>query len=70
MRTKFIVGAVLFSIIMLFLFVGPFVCEVNPDGIDLYQINPGPSDEHPLGTDNIGRDILARLMSGEKCLSQ
>lgn len=36
----------------------------KPNGIDLRAINSGPSIKHWLGTDGVGRDVLARLMRG------
>lgn len=36
----------------------------KPNGIDLRAINSGPSLKHWLGTDGVGRDVLARLMRG------
>jgi peptide/nickel transport system permease protein len=37
---------------------------VNPDAVDLYHRLAAPSLAHPLGTDEIGRDLLLRLLEG------
>ena len=36
----------------------------DPDKVDLYQRLAAPSLAHPLGTDEIGRDLLLRLLAG------
>jgi peptide/nickel transport system permease protein len=36
----------------------------DPDGVDLYHRLELPSLAHPLGTDEIGRDLLLRLLEG------
>jgi peptide/nickel transport system permease protein len=48
-----------------FSFGGPLVYHTDPNAPDILAgvLSP-PSREHLLGTDAIGRDILARLMSG------
>lgn len=35
-----------------------------PNDIDLLALNRGPSASHWLGSDGVGRDVLARLMQG------
>lgn len=37
---------------------------VDPDAVDLYHRLAAPSLAHPLGTDEIGRDLLLRLLEG------
>jgi peptide/nickel transport system permease protein len=44
--------------------VGPFVLPHSPNTVDLSQFQKGPSWSHPLGTDEAGRDVLARLLAG------
>ena len=45
-------------------FVGPLVYRVSPTETDPLHSNAAMSSEHPLGTDELGRDELARLLNG------
>lgn len=54
---------VLLAIIVLATIVGPFVSQ-DPYDIDTLVANQPPSAEHLLGTDNLGRDVLARVLVG------
>src|SRR5262249_4818878 len=49
---------------VLFAWVGPLIRRTNPDALDLAHTAAAGSPGHPLGTDESGRDLLARLMSG------
>ena len=40
------------------------VLGVDPDRVDLLVRFAGPSAAHPLGTDELGRDVLVRLLYG------
>lgn len=42
----------------------PLVWRVSPAYIDFAAISTGPSWAHPFGTDQLGRDLLARMMTG------
>ena len=44
--------------------VGPFVYRVPIDEIDFKAKLQGPSRAHPLGTDDLGQDLLARMLYG------
>ncbi|MBI1257346.1 MAG: ABC transporter permease subunit [Chloroflexi bacterium] len=44
--------------------VGPLIYVQNAVSQDYRAINALPTITHPFGTDNVGRDTLARLMSG------
>ena len=60
-----------FSILILvgifcFSFFGLFFYDVSPYELSANAILMPPSSEHLLGTDRLGRDILARLMEGGK----
>jgi oligopeptide transport system permease protein len=54
----FIVVLVLASIL------GPLLYPVDPNRQHYEAINAWPSAAHPLGTDSLGRDTLARLLGG------
>lgn len=56
------VGAL--SLIAFATILGPFFYTVPTDGIDLKNALQGPSFAHPLGTDQLGRDLLARSLYG------
>ena len=60
------IALVLFVLILLFVLVGPWVWQVDATFVDIRARNKGPSWAHPLGTDQLGRDTLARLMAGGK----
>ncbi len=57
-------GAVTLIFLIMLSFVGPLIYDVDADYIDITQANAPPSREHPFGTDNLGRDTLARVMAG------
>jgi peptide/nickel transport system permease protein len=58
-----IVGLVLLGLIVLASVVGPFISQ-DAYAIDTLSANQPPSAEHFLGTDNLGRDVLARVLVG------
>ncbi len=57
-------GVVVFSILLVATLVGPLVYRVSSDAIDYSQGLLGPSLQHPFGTDDLGRDLLARVLLG------
>ena len=57
-------GAGVFIFIVVAVFLGPFVWRIDPTYIDIRARNSGMSLAHPFGTDQLGRDILARMLSG------
>ena len=65
-RCKLILGYSVFIIIILSVIVGPFINKVNPNTVNMMKIENPPNIEALLGTDSMGRDVLARLMEGGK----
>ena len=57
-------GAIIFALIVILVLIGPFVWPYEANGINIRIRNQGPSLAHPLGTDQLGRDTLARIMAG------
>lgn len=58
------VALVIFVLIILFVSIGPLIWRIDPTYVDIRARNSGFSLAHPLGTDQLGRDLLARLMAG------
>ncbi len=46
--------------------IGPYIAPYDPYKIDLANARKPPSIEHPLGTDELGRDILSRILVGAR----
>ena len=63
-HTGALIGVGVFAGIVLAVFLGPFVHDVDPQYLDLQARNQGVSLSHPLGTDNLGRDTLAQVFAG------
>lgn len=58
------VSLVLLGIIVVSTVVGPFIYPYDPFAIDVPNANLAPSAQHVFGTDNVGRDVLARVLVG------
>jgi peptide/nickel transport system permease protein len=57
-------GAAVLLVLGLSVAIGPFVWRVPIDEIDFRAKLQGPSRAHPLGTDDLGQDLLARMLYG------
>ncbi|MDE0113003.1 MAG: ABC transporter permease [Albidovulum sp.] len=57
-------GTIFFAFVLLAVVLGPFIWPIDAQYIDIRARNSGPSLEHPLGTDQLGRDTLARVLAG------
>ncbi|MCR4871181.1 MAG: ABC transporter permease [Atopobiaceae bacterium] len=58
------IGLVMIAILILIVIIGPFVVQYDPDAVDLMSVRAKPSAEHLLGCDELGRDLLTRLLYG------
>jgi peptide/nickel transport system permease protein len=56
-------GAILLAIVFAIL-LGPLLWSVPINAIDFTARLQGPSWQHPLGTDDLGQDLLARMLYG------
>src|ERR1700726_1207003 len=68
MRNKVAVAGSLFLILMFVLcFLGPLVWRLDPNHGNFLSVTDTltpPSLAHPFGSDDVGHDTLARIMSG------
>jgi peptide/nickel transport system permease protein len=58
------VSAVLLLVLIVAVVLGPFVWRIPINEIDVVAGMQGPSLAHPFGTDDLGQDILARMIYG------
>ncbi len=57
-------GVAILAILVLGITIGPLIYRVDPKFIDVAAANSLPTRDHLFGTDNLGRDTLARCMAG------
>jgi peptide/nickel transport system permease protein len=59
------IGLILVSLILLMAVAGPIIAA-DPNKINVAERFLAPSLDHPLGTDNLGRDLFARTAEGTR----
>jgi len=59
-----VVSAILLLVLVAAVVFGPWLWRVSIDDIDFNARLEGPSLGHPFGTDDLGQDILARMIYG------
>src|SRR5215207_1522918 len=57
-------GAVILALMCLGVIVGPWLWPVAINDIDFAATLQRPSPNHPVGTDDLGQDLLARMIYG------
>lgn len=57
-------GLVVLALLIIFAFGGPLIYTMDGKHIDIVNSSQGPTLAHPFGTDDLGRDLLARNMTG------
>jgi peptide/nickel transport system permease protein len=60
------VGLPVLILVALIAIFGPSIAPADPLEIDAGRILEAPSLQHPLGTDQLGRDILSRMIYGAR----
>jgi len=61
-----LLGTVITGIIVLVILLGVFWTPYNPTTMNSAEKLQGISLRHPMGTDNMGRDVLSRVMYGSR----
>lgn len=57
-------GLIVLVVLILVSILAPLLTKQTTSSIDLYNLSSKPSAEHLLGTDDLGRDVFARLVYG------
>lgn len=65
-RALFWIGVGLLGLLVGVALLAPVLAPFDPLQIDLSNVTQGSTADHPLGTDQAGRDILSRLMHGTR----
>ena len=61
-----VIGVLLVGAIALAALFGPFLDHIDPLAQNLALQSSPPSFAHPMGTDKLGRDIFARILTGAR----
>jgi len=59
-------GMTVITVVTIMAIFAPLLTSYDPLATDLSIRLQGPSWEHPMGTDDLGRDLLSRIMYGAK----
>ena len=65
-RKASLIGGIILLLFLLMALIGPFLCTQDPNAQDIANKYAPPSWEHLLGTDNLGRDTLTRMVYGAR----
>jgi peptide/nickel transport system permease protein len=66
LRITSLIGAALVSIALLSATIGPVLMPHDPAAQELARRLERPTMAHPFGLDELGRDVLARILSGAR----
>ena len=61
-----VVGLILIVFLVITAIFAPWMAPYPPNDIDMSKTLAKPSTEHWLGTDNLGRDVLSRIIFGAR----
>ncbi len=59
-----LISTLVLALLVLGVLLGPVLWPIAIDDIDFSAMLQGPSSTHPLGTDDLGQDLLARMIYG------
>lgn len=67
LKNKLAVAGLSFIVFVFFVAVfASYIAPYDPYKIDVYHVLEPPSKEHPFGTDELGRDVLSRIIYGAR----
>jgi peptide/nickel transport system permease protein len=59
-------GGVVVVFVAVLALLAPVIAPMDPNRPDVKKILDAPSSRHPLGTDQLGRDVLSRMLYGAR----
>jgi len=65
-----VAGMIIFSIMVFLALFAPILTPYDPYTMDFSQVNQPPSKAHLMGTDELGRDYLTRILYGGRVSMQ
>ena len=65
-RPASVIGGIVLIIFFLTALFGPLLCRTDPNAINPDICYQAPSAAHIFGTDNLGRDVFARIVYGAR----
>ena len=61
-----VIGAIIVFLLITVSLLAPFISPYDPTAIDVYNVLSPPDKTHLLGTDDLGRDLLSRIIWGSR----
>lgn len=61
-----VAGLIVFLVVILVSAFAPLISPYDPNATDMMALLNGPSARHLLGTDELGRDVLSRVLYGTR----
>ena len=61
-----VAGGLIVGLLFFVAVSAPLISPYNPDDIDRKHILVSPNIHHPFGTDDLGRDVLSRMLWGSR----
>ena len=61
-----VAGSLIVIVLFIVSFLAPWLSPYDPNAIDLRMVLSAPSAGHPLGTDQLGRDVFSRIIWGSR----
>lgn len=61
-----LVGALVVCSLVITAVLAPFIAPYEPTEIDVYNVLSPPTRDHLMGTDELGRDLLSRIIWGSR----
>ncbi|MBI5204136.1 MAG: ABC transporter permease [Nitrospirae bacterium] len=61
-----VIGATTVLCLITISLLAPFIAPYNPTAIDVHNVLSPPDKAHLLGTDELGRDVLSRMIWGSR----